>query len=225
MVAESGFSAAWHGERRAGEGMGGFLLVLLSDLLSGTTTRRLAAAEAFGSRPDNPAARRCRIVALCFFMAASSLLLTAALAETLSKARAASEVFGWSGIACLQVCVLCGIRYAVVNKRCWAAVHLRDVAMGIDVLDLVFRLETRFGIQIPRGDWIKLMMKNDPPDIAVGDVFDFVRSRAIASGVVDPEMDADLIWPMFQRDISDSLGVEPDEVVKDRWIIRDLGAT
>jgi hypothetical protein len=96
--------------------------------------------------------------------------------------------------------------------------------MGIDILDLMFRLERRFGIEIRRGDWIKLLEKNEPPDIMVGELFDFVRSRAKRFGVVDDEMDADSIWLMFQRDISDSLGVEPGEVVRGKWIIRDLGA-
>lgn len=97
--------------------MGNFLLSMLADLLTGASKQRLAAAEAFEAPPISPAARRYRIAALCLFMAASVLLLAAALVDTIAGSRSLSEVFGWSGIGCFQVCVFCGIRYAVVNKQ------------------------------------------------------------------------------------------------------------
>lgn len=97
--------------------MGSILLSILADLITGASKQRLAAAEAFEAPPINPAARRYRIVALCLFATSSVLLLTAALVDTVAGARSLSEVFGWSGIGCLQVCVLCGIRYAAVNKK------------------------------------------------------------------------------------------------------------
>jgi hypothetical protein len=97
--------------------MGSFLLSMLADLITGASKQRLAAAEAFEAPPISPAARRYRIAALCLFMAASALLLTAALVDTMAGSRSLSEVFGWSGIGCFQVSVFCGIRYAVVNKK------------------------------------------------------------------------------------------------------------
>jgi hypothetical protein len=97
--------------------MGSFLLSILTDLATGASKRRIAAAEAFGAPPISPAARRLRSVALWLFMASSGLLLAAVLADTVAGARSLSEVFGWSGIGCLQVCVFCGIRYASVNKK------------------------------------------------------------------------------------------------------------
>jgi hypothetical protein len=97
--------------------MGSFLLSLLANVITGASKRRLAAVEAFEAAPISPAARRYRIAALCLFTASSALLLTAALVDTVVGSRWLSEVFGWSGIACLQVCVFCGIRYAVVNKK------------------------------------------------------------------------------------------------------------
>jgi hypothetical protein len=66
--------------------------------------------------PANRAAKRYRVIAFCSFMAFSALLLTAALVETLARARPVSETLGWSGIACLQVCAFCAIRYAAVNR-------------------------------------------------------------------------------------------------------------
>ena len=69
-----------------------------------------------------------------------------------------------------------------------------------------------------------MLEKNDPPDITVGDLFDFVRREAPHSHIIDDELDADLMWAMFQREVSDSFGVEPSEVTKERWLIHDLGA-
>jgi len=79
------------------------------------------AAAAFEAAPANPSAKFYRKAALCFFLLGATLLLTAALVDVLANARAIGEVFGWSGIGCFQVCVLCGLRYSVVNKRADAA--------------------------------------------------------------------------------------------------------
>lgn len=96
--------------------------------------------------------------------------------------------------------------------------------MGLEILDLVYRLERRFGIKIHPDDFLKLLGENEPPDVTAGALFDFVKSRANYPGVVDAEMDADLIWPMFQHDVADSLGGDPSDVEKGTWLIRDLGA-
>jgi hypothetical protein len=97
--------------------MASFLFSIFVDLITGTSKQRLAAAEAFGAAPINPAARRYRLVALSLFLASAVLLLAAAVSDSVAGVRQLSEVFGWSGIACLQLCVFCGIRYAIVNGR------------------------------------------------------------------------------------------------------------
>jgi hypothetical protein len=97
--------------------MGNLQLSMLVDLITGAGKQRLAAAESFEAPPISPEARRYRVVALCLFVASSALLLATALVDTGAGARSLSEVFGWSGIGCLQMCVLCGVRYAAVNKQ------------------------------------------------------------------------------------------------------------
>ena len=37
-------------------------------------------------------------------------------------------------------------------------------------------------------------------------------------------MDSEVVWLMYQRKISDALGVELDEVTKDKGLIHELGA-
>jgi hypothetical protein len=43
------------------------------------------------------------------------------------------------------------------------------MTMGIDLLDLAFRLERQFGVRVTGDQLSKLAMGNDPPDIRVGD--------------------------------------------------------
>jgi hypothetical protein len=94
-----------------------FLLDIVTDLFSGISMRRLDAIAALESAPKNPSAKRYRKCALCLFLAAAFLLLTASLIDSLAGARAIANPFGWSGFACVQGSILCVIRYAAVNKR------------------------------------------------------------------------------------------------------------
>ena len=96
--------------------------------------------------------------------------------------------------------------------------------MGIDLLDIVFRLERRFGVKLSRDRLLKMVMTNDPPDIRVGDLFDIIRDEVPRSGLLDLELDADALWPTFQREISNGLGVEIEAVTKDKGLIHELGA-
>jgi hypothetical protein len=96
--------------------------------------------------------------------------------------------------------------------------------MGLELLDLAFRLERQFGVRVSREQLSKLAMRNDPPDIRVGDLFEFIRGEVPQSGVLDLELDADSLWPFYQRTISDALGVDLEEIGKDKGLIRDLGA-
>jgi hypothetical protein len=88
---------------------------LLSAIFFGV--RGIAAAAGFEAAPTNPSAMLFRKAAVCFFLVGAFLFLTACLFDVLANARAIGEIFGWSGIGCLQVCVLCGLRYSVVNNR------------------------------------------------------------------------------------------------------------
>ncbi len=62
------------------------------------------------------------------------------------------------------------------------------------------------------------------PDIRVGRLFGFVHDKAIHAGVFVEDLDSDLIWAMFRRTSRTALGVEEEEIGKDKGIIQDLGA-
>jgi hypothetical protein len=55
-------------------------------------------------------------------------------------------------------------------------------------------------------------------------LFDFVRGQVPTAGVLDLDVDADMLWPLFQRDVSDALRLELWEVTKDKRLVHDLGA-
>lgn len=95
--------------------------------------------------------------------------------------------------------------------------------MGVDLLDVLFRLERVFGVRIARADFLKLFHRHRPPDATVGELFDLVASHARHAGVADEELDAAFFWPRFRQVLADALGLDPDEIAKDRWFFRDLG--
>ena len=47
--------------------------------------------------------------------------------------------------------------------------------MGIDLNVVAFELERRFGVRVSPDQFSKMAMRNDPPDIRVGELFDFIR--------------------------------------------------
>jgi hypothetical protein len=68
-------------------------------------------------------------------------------------------------------------------------------------------------------------MRNDPPDIKVGDLFEYIRGEVPEGGTLDREFDADALWPMVQHEISGALVVDTADVTKDKGLGHDLGAT
>jgi hypothetical protein len=99
--------------------------------------------------------------------------------------------------------------------------------MGLDLVVLRFRIEERFGVSISAGQMTKMARLNDPPDIAVGQLFDAVCAGTGTEGsLYDPEVDgAQALWLMFRREISDALGVDPDDITRDRMLLHDFGAS
>ena len=86
--------------------------------------------------------------------------------------------------------------------------------MGMDVLDIVFRLEKAFGIKVARGELERHILPRNPPDFRVTDLLSLIRAK----------------WPAYTiRDgvlaLVDTLGVDAARVHDDASISRDLGAS
>ena len=67
--------------------MSGFFLGMLAEILTGSSKRRIDAAEAFETLPSNPIARRCAAVAFVLFLATSALFVIAALVDWFANVR------------------------------------------------------------------------------------------------------------------------------------------
>tara|TARA_R110002049_G_C9140834_1_gene559609 strand:+ start:1192 stop:1701 length:510 start_codon:yes stop_codon:yes gene_type:complete len=101
-----------------------FLLGMITDIVSGAAATRIRASEAFETPPRNTTARRWAAFALNLFLLTSSLMLGAALVDWFTGRRFLAECLGWTGVACLQLCVVCGVRYAIVNQNVNPATNL-----------------------------------------------------------------------------------------------------
>ncbi|QDT42750.1 acyl carrier protein [Gimesia alba] len=99
--------------------------------------------------------------------------------------------------------------------------------MGIDLLDLVFRVEKRFEIKIPR-DKVHELLNNgntfDPPPNRWIDfrVSDFLELIEVLMAEQKPESKLN-IFEGVKQDIMDCLLVEEEEVTLNAWMARDLG--
>lgn len=56
--------------------------------------------------------------------------------------------------------------------------------MGLDLLDVLFRLERQFSLKIPRGDLAALFTGRQPPDVTAGELHGFVCGRLWGSGIL-----------------------------------------
>lgn len=99
--------------------------------------------------------------------------------------------------------------------------------MGIDLLDLMFRLENRFGIKIPRQRTHDLLEQGNTADPPEGAWTDFRVSELVAlveSLVAEqhPEIEQD-VFAGVRMEIVACLQVEEQYVTPEAWLIRDLG--
>ena len=99
--------------------------------------------------------------------------------------------------------------------------------MGIDLLDLTFRIEREFDIRLYREDLMRLLNQGntaDPPkgawtDIRVTDYAGLVEA-AIQQQHSQPQRDT---YGRVKQHIVECLGVDELEVSPEAWIVRDLG--
>lgn len=113
--------------------------------------------------------------------------------------------------------------------------------MGLDLLDICFRLEKHFQIRVYDSEWHKLLSKGEVYDAMPGEILSFMLERKrLCRGCgydlrghgdegICPECgnsflieDDEASWHAVQKAISDALKVDPSIVTKDRLILRDL---
>ncbi len=93
--------------------------------------------------------------------------------------------------------------------------------MGIDLLDIFFRLERVFGVKLTRQDVMKLWKQNADRDILVGDLFELVRRTTCQNGLIDEEIDGEeKLWRLFQEVLSEATGIDVEKITRDQGLIQ-----
>ncbi len=91
--------------------------------------------------------------------------------------------------------------------------------MGMDALDVSFRLEKQFGIKIGRFDWDRIEYHGSPIDTTAGELHDWVLCLCDEQKVLAPHSS----WHRVQKVLVEVLGVSPARVKRESWLKRELG--
>lgn len=92
--------------------------------------------------------------------------------------------------------------------------------LSLDLMDIVCRLEKAFNGKVPAKIIEKHAYRNDPPDIAVGELYDLTCRCIRMSGSETPP-DA---WERLRDCVAASLGIDTDSIFRESRLVSDLGA-
>jgi hypothetical protein len=96
----------------------------------------------------------------------------------------------------------------------------REARMGLDFLDLIYRLERVFEIRIHREIMEdRLNLSANARDIRVRDLTSYIEFEVQRQ---NPEFNQP-VFPLVKQHIAECLDVPESEVIADAWMIRDLG--
>ncbi len=90
--------------------------------------------------------------------------------------------------------------------------------MGLEFLDLTFRLERDFAVALPKRSFLQ---EADVyrRDIRAEQVHEGIRTFLKHSSFPIPEDS----WQRIQKSIAGTVGLKPEQVMRDSWLIKDLG--
>jgi hypothetical protein len=90
--------------------------------------------------------------------------------------------------------------------------------MGIDFLDVAFRIEKQFGVRIEPADILPAWTKDDRNDVTAGEFHEIICEKCREQGIKVPRSS----WNQLKLALVDALGVTPSEIKKDAWLRKDL---
>ena len=97
--------------------------------------------------------------------------------------------------------------------------------MGIDILDINFRLEKAFSLRMPWGQLVWREQNRDKHHIridpTVGEIYLYICEMLRGKEIPIPEDS----WDRVVRCISDALGVDRSNIHPHSHLVKDLGAT
>jgi hypothetical protein len=92
-------------------------------------------------------------------------------------------------------------------------------AMGIDLLDVSFRIDREFGVD-PRGDELRRIgLSHDPPDVTAGELHDLLCDLIRADGRMVP-VDS---WERLRSILSEALARDENVIHRESWLVKELG--
>jgi hypothetical protein len=94
--------------------------------------------------------------------------------------------------------------------------------MGLVLLDLLFRIEKGFKIQLAKGWWVdRLGLAWGPGefrDISLQDLHAEILEECVRQGVKPPANS----WPLLVSFVGDAAGFKPPEVLPETMLLRDV---
>lgn len=115
--------------------------------------------------------------------------------------------------------------------------------MGLDFLDLIFRVEKEFKVRITQVDLEKMVQAGGvKPDVRISDLLELLVTRPtcpscdyslrghVAAGVCpecgsDFDLDPEHTWERLQRILAAVARVDPVRITRESLLVRDLGFT
>ena len=92
-----------------------FFLTVFLDVLTGSSFKMLEAVSSFEKPARNSAAKQTRYVAVALLLFGACCGVTAGILFDVNDPKLIDDVFGWTALACVLACVVCGFRYQYVN--------------------------------------------------------------------------------------------------------------
>ena len=93
--------------------------------------------------------------------------------------------------------------------------------MGIDLLDICFRIEKRYHVTLDAADLLSLVNREPPTDITAGDLHFLVGAKLREAGRPVPRS----LWNGIRIALAEGLGVTPMDIKPGSWLIKELGMT
>jgi len=95
--------------------------------------------------------------------------------------------------------------------------------VGIDYLDIVFRIEKLFHARLDLREFEPVVRDRKPWDMTVAELIREVESKLEKRTGHSPDL-SEIDEPV-RRIIADALGAKPEAVRSEAWLIKDLGMT
>ena len=91
--------------------------------------------------------------------------------------------------------------------------------MGLDDLDIVFRLERQFAVKLTLADLGKKFLQRTPPDLSAGELHDWVVAQCVTEGKSVPHSS----WRRVKEVLLDAIAAPPSTARRDSLLRADLG--